>query len=228
MFKSLSRLLMLLSLIVATSSHSLCQNTNTTNPTKTIVSNQPKPVTASTKKGIRNLLFKQYYKMCLKEVVTYGGGGLRLKVDSSEGVINLYYVDGDNQGWGPGYQIHSIKDFIEGDLNNDGYNDLVVCVPYNQGTRPRLNIHCYITVNKQLKFFKMYTANELGICNNVVTDTSGRFFPSKIENGFLMGQTDCLQSGDPGCCPSLEMISYFKFNKGLQFAKQERKKGKED
>lgn len=228
MLKSLSRLIMVLPMLVIICSHSWCQHANTTKPVKTIVSYQTKSVTTTTKKLIKNSLFKAYYKKSLKEVATYGGGGMKLKVDSSEGFIDIYFVDGDNQGWGPGYQIHSINDFLEGDLNNDGYNDLVVCIPWHQGSRPRLDIHCYVTVNKQLKFFKMYTANELGVCNNVVTDTSGRFFPEKIENGFLVGHTDCLQSGDPGCCPSLEMISYFRFNKGLQFAKQERKKGKED
>lgn len=69
----------------------------------------------------------------------------------------------------------------------------------------------------------MYTIHELGICGNGA-DTSGRFFPERIENWELIGRTECLQSGDPGCCPSLEMISYFKFEKGLKFVRQERKK----
>lgn len=225
MFKSLSRLIMVLSIVMITYNHSWSQNANTTNSAKTIVNNQTKSLSTTTKKLIRQSLFKQYYKRSLKEVTTSGGGGagFKLNVDSSEGFIDI-----NSMGWGPSYQIPTITDFLEGDLNNDGLNDLVVCIPWNQGSRPRLDIHCYITVNKQLKFFKMYTANQLGVCNNVVTDTSGRFFPEKIENGFLVGHTDCLQSGDPGCCPSLEMISYFRFNKGLQFAKQERKKGKED
>lgn len=225
MLKSLSHLKIVIAMVTVTYGSWQCQNNTTTNPVTTNASTQPKPVSTNTKKLIRNSLFNDYYKKSLKDVASFAGGGFKLKVDSSEGFINIYYVDEKNEGpWGPDYQIHSIDDFIEGDINNDGYNDLIVCIPWHIGSRPKLDIHCYITTNKQLKFFKMYTANDLGICNNNKTDTSGKFFPSKIENGYLLGQTDCFQSGDPGCCPSLEMISYFKFENGLQFAKQERKK----
>jgi len=214
--------LLLLAITTTAFTYSFCQSKTAVDTVKTIVPKQAKPLSNDIKKTIRHALFKKYYNKSLKEVTTYGGGGMKLKVDSSEGFIDMYYAEGNKFGkWGPNYQITSFDDFIEGDLNNDGYNDLVVCIPWTQGSRPRLDIHCYITINKRLTLYKVYTANNLGICNNNKTDTSGRFFPSKIENGFLIGKTDCLQRGDPGCCPSLEMLTYFKFNKGLQFAKQE-------
>jgi hypothetical protein len=88
---------------------------------------------------------------------------------------------------------------------------------------PRLDIYCYITKNKKLQFFEKHSIHSLGICGNI-TDTTGRFFPAKIENGELVGETQCLQAGDPGCCPSLELITYFKFEDGFKFVRQEPKK----
>lgn len=229
MLKPLFRIIILLSMVVITFSQSQCQNTSTLKPKKILVTTPSQPVSAAVKQLIKDTLFKAYYKKYKREMGEYGG--YKIKVDSSGGFIRINYMGAnDEPSFGPMTDIPSVNDFLEGDLNNDGYNDLVVCIPYNHGSRPRLDIYCYVTVNKKLKFYKLYSANQLGICNNIKTDTSGRFFPSKIEKGYLIGQTDCLQSGDPGSCPSLEMISYFKFNKGLQFAKQERKKqeGKED
>lgn len=40
----------------------------------------------------------------------------------------------------------------------------------------------------------------------------------------IVGRTDCLQAGDPDCCPSLEMITYYKFQNKLVLQRQERKK----
>ena len=178
-------------------------------------------VSEQTKRVIRASLFKDYYQKYKAELSYYEA--YKVVVDSSNGFIQLRYVNANNEpSFAPLTEIPAYKDFIQGDLNKDSCNDLIVSVYHSQNGRPRLDIYCYITKNKQLQFYKMYTGRELGICENV-SDTSGRFFPSKIVNGEFIGGTDCYKSGDPGCCPSLEMVTYFKFEDGLKFLRQEPK-----
>lgn len=170
-----------------------------------------------TKQFLRDSLFKWFQKKYQLDVEFYGG--TYVKIDSSEGQIKLNIIGEDNEETlSPITIIPEIKNFIEGDLNHDGFNDLIISIYYNQAARPRLRNYCYITKNSELRFYKVFSIHELGICENI-TDTSGRFFPGKIENGRLVGQTDCLQNGDPGCCPSLEYISYFTFDNGFKFEK---------
>lgn len=180
-------------------------------------------ISFKTKKFIQDTLVKSYYRKCLKDIKLYSDA-VKVVVERVEGTVNIDYVGYKNEPtFAPTHQIPAIKNFIEGDLNNDNFNDLIVSVYYNQGSRPRLHIYCYITTNKKLKLHKMYTIHELGLCENG-TDTSGRFFPGRIENGMLVGTVECLQDGDPGCCPSLEMDTYFKFDNGLKFVRQFKRK----
>ena len=179
-------------------------------------------VSEQLRKAIRDSLFQAYYKKYQNELMEYGAH--RIVVDSSNGFIRLSYVNADNEpSFAPLTEIPDYKNFIEGDLNKDSCNDLIVSVYHSQNARPRLDIYCYITQNKQLKFYKMYTGRELGICKNT-SDTSGRFFPARSVNGEFIGGTDCYKKNDPGCCPSLEMVTYFKFDDGLKFVRQEPKK----
>lgn len=210
-------------IIISCSSNVFAQKIKTL---KKISENKSKvqAVNIKTKKFIRDTLFKAYYKKYQAEKSEYDA--YRVAVDSSAGDIKLRYFDANNQpSFAPETIIPACKNFIEGDLNNDSCNDLIVSVYHSQNGRPRLDIYCYITQDKKLSFYKMHTIHDLGICKNG-SDTSGRFFPKKIENGLLIGQTDCYQTGDPGCCPSLEMITYFKFEDELKFVRQEEKKRK--
>lgn len=183
----------------------------------------PTKISAKVKKVIVDSLFKVYYKKYQNDKKEYHyNKKVRVDVKWERGarVLNIY--NDKNETFAPTTTVPN--SIIEGDLNNDSLNDMLVVVYYNQGSRPRLDIYCYVTENKKLKYHSTYTQGSLGFCTeDSDTSSRGRFFPSKIENGLLIGQTDCLQQGDPGCCPSLEMISYFKFENGLVLAKQERK-----
>jgi hypothetical protein len=177
-------------------------------------------VSEQMKKAIVDSLFKAYYQRYISDSKELGSD-VKVTVTKSNGSRTLNFVTTNKEGIGPETIIPN--SIIEGDLNNDSCNDLIVNVYYNQGSRPRLDIYCYITKNKKLEFFEKHSIHSLGICGNI-TDTTGRFFPSKIENGLLVGETQCLQAGDPGCCPSLEMVTYFKFEDGFKFVRQEPKK----
>lgn len=175
-------------------------------------------VSNRSKNYIIDSLYNHYYMKYQREAKLYGKG---TKVSSVRNVnlSVLSFKDLKGNLFGPETIVPN--KIIEGDLNNDCCSDLIVSVYYNQGSRPRLDIYCYITKNKKLEFFEKHSIHSLGICNDV-SDTSGRFFPEKIENGMLIGKTSCYKKGDPGCCPSDCKITYFKFENGFKFEKQEK------
>lgn len=209
-------------ILITFSSINLIAQTKKTKKLKTIHATDSPFVSLKTKQYIKDTLFKAYLQKCKKEKSLYADA-YKIVVEKVSGSLQIRYMNYNNEpAYAPDYQIPSANDFIEGDLNNDNYNDLVVSVYHSQNGRPRLDIYCYITNNKKLALFKMYTGRGLGICEDRA-DSSGRFFPSKIEKGLFIGVTDCYKSGDPGCCPSLQMVSYFKFENGLKFVRQEKK-----
>ena len=224
--KSLIKITITFVFFICFSNHLIAQKKQHTK-TKLIIKNNTnahanvQTVSEQTKRFIRASLFKDYYQKYKVELSYYEA--YKVVVDSSNGFIQLRYVNVNNEpSFAPLTEIPSQKDFIQGDLNKDSCNDLIVSVYHAQNGRPRLDIYCYITQNKQLQLYKMYTGRELGICENI-SDTSGRFFPAKIVNGEFIGGTDCYKQNDPGCCPSLEMVTYFKFEDGLKFVRQEPK-----
>ena len=218
-----STLRLTLLLLITISCINLLAQSKKNTKVKTINAIDSPFVSLKTKQYIKDTLFKAYLRKCKKEMCLYSDAH-KIVVEKVDGNLQISYKNYNNApAFAPDYQIPSTKNFIEGDLNNDNFNDLIVSVYHSQNGRPRLDIYCYITNNKKLAFYKMYTGRALGICEDGA-DSSGRFFPSKIEKGLFIGGTDCYKSGDPGCCPSLQMFSYFKFENGLKFVRQELKK----
>lgn len=219
--KSLFRITITIVFFICFSNQLFAQKKHITKPKLSIKNSaNMQVVSAATKKLIVDTLFETYYKRYIKDSKEYGSD-VKVTVTKKNGSRTLNFVNTNKEGFGPETIIPN--SIIEGDLNNDSCNDLIVNVYYNQGSRPRLDIYCYITKNKKLQFFEKHSIHSLGICGKI-NDTTGRFFPEKIEKGQLVGETQCLQAGDPGCCPSLEFITYFKFEDGFKFVRQEPKK----
>lgn len=177
-------------------------------------------ISLQTKQFLRDTIFKSYNKKYKQEMQFYYDA-YRLGIDSSDGSIKLAYFDSNNfHATAPETIIPACKNFIEGDLNNDGLNDLIISVFYNYEYLPKLRNYLYITQNNQLTFHKTFTIDELAFCNNAKKNNR-RFYPKKIANGRLIGQTECVQNGEAGCCPSVKYVTHFTFNKWFKFEKNE-------
>ncbi len=94
------------------------------------------------------------------------------------------------------------KGLIYGDLNNDKLQDLVVIVSTEGGGSGGNGISwgdffVFINKNNKLKLTNVTNDHELTKCEN------GYFWPTEIQNGYLIGNSICYDSEDPNCCPSL-------------------------
>jgi hypothetical protein len=105
------------------------------NKTKLIVKKNAdvQVVSEQVKKAIVDTLFKAYYKRYIKDSKELGSD-VKVSVTKNNGSRTLKFVTTNEVGIGPDTIIPN--SIIEGDLNKDSCNDLIVNVYYNQGSRP--------------------------------------------------------------------------------------------
>jgi hypothetical protein len=83
-------------------------------------------VSEQIKKTIRDTLFKRYYADYKNKMKEYDDAD-HLVIDSTYGSIKLRFFNANNEpSYAPETIIPSYKDFIEGGLNKDSCNDLIV------------------------------------------------------------------------------------------------------
>lgn len=106
---------------------------------------------------------------------------------------------------------------ISGDLNNDRFNDLVVNV-HTEGGGEGSNgiwwndIFVFLNQNGKYRLTTIKKDTELVDCDE------GHFLISKIENGYLIGNSSCYSKTDALCCPSLNYLTKSKLqNDKLEF-----------
>ncbi|MCX6210667.1 MAG: hypothetical protein NTZ59_14485 [Bacteroidetes bacterium] len=146
-------------LIISCSKQLLAQKKHLNKTKLSIKSNaNVQVVSEQIKKAIVDTLFKTYYKRYIKDSKELGSD-VKVTVTKNNGSRTLKFVTTNQEGIGPETIIPN--GFIEGDLNKDSCNDLIVNVYYNQGSRPRLDIYCYITKNKKLQFFEKHSIHSL-------------------------------------------------------------------
>jgi hypothetical protein len=102
--------------------------------------------------------------------------------------------------------ISMARSILKGDLNKDGIEDLVISI-YTEGGGSGGNIgwdDIFIFLNKQGKPV-LLSVNQ----SDQITGFSGdcQFFAEKIENGYLIGTSQCYTKDDSRCCPSLKYIT---------------------
>lgn len=117
---------------------------------------------------------------------------------------NEYVTLSNNYDWGrTSVDFSKIKsEHVFGDLKNDGHEDAIIqASAYYGGNSEHLVLYV---------FSKTETDEWKLICEVNASDEQlkgcdkGKFFPEKIENGFLIGESQCFKDSDPRCCPSLK------------------------
>lgn len=147
----------------------------------------------------------------------------QFKVDTTEDGIELKTILDTTYTSGPLNTIPFSTNFIKGDLNGDKIDDLVIPVySTGGGSAEWREIFVFTTNNGKLDFFKMYSSFDLGHCQ-AGGSHDGQFYPEKISNGILSGESYCYKSEDPHCCPSFKFATEYKFDKGLTFLNQTKK-----
>ncbi len=114
---------------------------------------------------------------------------------------------------------------IHGDLNGDGVNDEIIYV-HTEGDGVGGNtftdyFFLYLSNNGTLQPAGIYCGFELCNCPTKPHLWANGFFPQKIENGYLIGESACYTENDGHCCPSLHYTTKVKLVNGkLVFAEQ--------
>lgn len=165
------------------------------------------------------------------------GKGARLEETSNDTIINLTYYnipneDDESARFLIGITIPLIKNqelygavpILEGDLNKDRKNDLVISV-HTEGGGDGANvwwqdIFIFIYKNKKYKLIDIKSDPEVCGCRS-----GGYFRARKIENNFIVGESSCYAEEDPRCCPSLYYETKVGFiNNMLKYVSKKKKK----
>jgi hypothetical protein len=88
------------------------------------------------------------------------------------------------------------KPILEGDLNNDLKNDLVITVHTEFGNSAAQEIFVFINEQENFRLATVTGHQDLSGCN-------GYFWARRIENNLIIGNSSCFAAEDAMCCPSL-------------------------
>ncbi len=109
-------------------------------------------------------------------------------------------------------------DYIYGDLDNDGKEE-IVCSVLTEGGGAGGNIwwnDLFVFRKEDNKYQLLTTTVSPAVCGCDGNDeTGGDFYPEKIENGIIAGKSVCWAEGDGHCCPSLNFKARVKLEKGV-------------
>jgi len=106
------------------------------------------------------------------------------------------------------------NNFLFGDLNNDGKNDVIKSVDENCGGAAFWQtLFTFEAKNDKYELTSVIRASELVSCPE--GSLGENFYISEIKNGLLYGTSQCYAKDDAHCCPSIEKETKvaYKFNK---------------
>lgn len=101
------------------------------------------------------------------------------------------------------------KEYLRGDINNDGIEDMVITVNADGGGSAWWNdIFTFLTKDGNETLKSKINSSEVCGCE------SGYFTPSKIDGGQLAGESNCwdLKKEDAHCCPTLRYNTILVWN----------------
>lgn len=114
-------------------------------------------------------------------------------------------------------ELYGAIPILEGDLNKDLKNDLVISVHTEFGNSASQDIFTFI--NEKDKY-RLAAATS----NRDVSGCMGSFWARKIENNFITGNSSCYSGDDALCCPSLHYKTKVAFdNNKLKYVSKKRK-----
>ena len=113
------------------------------------------------------------------------------------------------------------SEHIFGDLGNDGIEDAVINVnAYYGGNSEHLILYVF---SKTANDWKLVL--EVNASDKLLKDCDkGKFYPKKIEKGFLIGESQCFKDSDPHCCPSLKYRTTVKLENDRLISIEKKKK----
>lgn len=149
-------------------------------------------------------VIKKYYN---KQVDEEYIGRSRYEDKVEDSIYNrTYYHIPDDEDDSSGYNktiyipINESRNLIYGDLNNDNLQDLVVAVSTESGASYCQPAELFVFLNQNNKL----TLTDVAEIHNLSDCEHGHFWPTKIENGYLIGSSYCFKNVDAYCCPSLK------------------------
>ena len=143
------------------------------------------------------------------------------KITKTQGENYLELLLDYGQGMRTSYHFSTTKkDHAFGDLNNDGKEDLVLKLYSNTGgNSDYLDLCVYIQTTTGWKLFNIHSSSDEALKDCKI----GQFIPQTIENGLLIGESQCYTETDPRCCPSLKYKTTLKWiNNELRFVSKEK------
>jgi len=165
---------------------------------------------------------KDYYQIIY-------GQGTRLEEFADAAAIKLTYYntpdkDEENDGRIIMITIPLIKDqeifgaipILEGDLNKDLKDDLVISVHAEFGNSASQDIFIFINENEKYRLATVKGHQDVSGC-------TGYFWARKIENNLIVGNSSCYSGDDAMCCPSLHYKTKVAFdNNELKYVSKKR------
>lgn len=140
----------------------------------------------------------------------------KIEKEENDSLISISFVSKDEDFFTPLLTVYipkKKKNYISGDLNKDGLNELLVSIETQgggQGGNVWWNdIFVFLNVNNSYILSSFKKSPDLCGCKD------GYFYPEKIENGVIKGKSSCYNWDiDAHCCPSLEFETIIKFDQG--------------
>lgn len=139
---------------------------------------------------------------------TYGEG-VRLEESVEAAAIQLTYYnipenDDEKEGVIVTITIPLTKErelfgaipLLEGDLNRDRKNDLVVTVHTEFGNSASQDLFVFLNENETYRLATVADHREISGCK-------GTFWARKIKRNLIIGKSSCYSADDANCCPSL-------------------------
>ena len=159
----------------------------------------------------------------------YKSSTTKMETEKTDTLLNISFrnIPSEDDAFdGIGLRIYISKmkkDYIFGDIDNDGVPDLIVSID-TEGGGGGGNVYwndlfVFLSKNGKFALTSFIDSPEVRGCR------AGQFFPDKIENGLILGNSFCFAENDPHCCPSLEYLTTITFDgKQLKYKSQRQTK----
>ncbi len=104
------------------------------------------------------------------------------------------------------------NDYIYGDLNKDGVNDMIVNIGGYLSISGYADNFPYSIIYVFLAQDKKYSLTSKAVSSEICGCQLGIFYPEEIQEGLILGQLNCYTKGDVPCCPSLKYFTRLEFD----------------